>query len=151
LPEFSAYERLFALWHVLHIPLFFMLVLAGICMCSPCTSTKAAGANAVRHGSGAVPVRSADAVAVAPVGAGKVETLVMPGPVTAAHAKFETECRKCHELFSRASQNQLCLSCHKDVAAICAPGPATTGARRALTGANANPATPITKGAAWIS
>ena len=28
--EFSAYERLFALWHVLHIPLFFMLVLAGI-------------------------------------------------------------------------------------------------------------------------
>jgi hypothetical protein len=28
--EFSAYERLFALWHVLHIPLFFMLVIAGI-------------------------------------------------------------------------------------------------------------------------
>ncbi len=28
--EFGAYERLFALWHVLHIPLFFMLVLAGI-------------------------------------------------------------------------------------------------------------------------
>ena len=53
----------------------------------------------------------------AAAGAGKVETLVMPGPVTAAHAKFETECKKCHELFSRASQNQQCLSCHKAVAA----------------------------------
>ena len=28
--EFTAYERLFAFWHVLHIPLFFMLLLAGI-------------------------------------------------------------------------------------------------------------------------
>lgn len=28
--EFSTYERLFALWHVLHIPLFFMLLIAGI-------------------------------------------------------------------------------------------------------------------------
>ncbi|MCC7199509.1 MAG: hypothetical protein IT483_08375 [Gammaproteobacteria bacterium] len=28
--EFEAYERLFSLWHVLHLPLFFMLVIAGI-------------------------------------------------------------------------------------------------------------------------
>jgi hypothetical protein len=28
--EFQLYERLFSLWHVLHIPLFFMLLLAGI-------------------------------------------------------------------------------------------------------------------------
>jgi len=28
--EFESYERLFSLWHVLHLPLFFMLVLAGI-------------------------------------------------------------------------------------------------------------------------
>jgi hypothetical protein len=28
--EFDAYERLFSLWHVLHLPLFFMLVIAGI-------------------------------------------------------------------------------------------------------------------------
>ena len=27
---FQAYERLFALWHVLHLPLFFMLIIAGI-------------------------------------------------------------------------------------------------------------------------
>jgi hypothetical protein len=28
--EFDAYERLFSLWHMLHMPLFFMLVIAGI-------------------------------------------------------------------------------------------------------------------------
>jgi hypothetical protein len=28
--EYKAYERLFSLWHVLHIPLFFMLLIAGI-------------------------------------------------------------------------------------------------------------------------
>ena len=27
---FHAYERLFSLWHVLHMPLFFMLIIAGI-------------------------------------------------------------------------------------------------------------------------
>jgi hypothetical protein len=27
---FEAYERLFSLWHVLHLPLFFMLLIAGI-------------------------------------------------------------------------------------------------------------------------
>ena len=28
--EFEAYERLFSLWHMLHLPLFFMLLIAGI-------------------------------------------------------------------------------------------------------------------------
>ena len=28
--EYQMYERLFSLWHVLHIPLFFMLLIAGI-------------------------------------------------------------------------------------------------------------------------
>ena len=28
--EFSAYEKLFSLWHVLHLPMFFMLLIAGI-------------------------------------------------------------------------------------------------------------------------
>jgi len=28
--EFSTYERLFGLWHVLHLPLFFMLIISGI-------------------------------------------------------------------------------------------------------------------------
>jgi hypothetical protein len=28
--EFRTYERLFSLWHILHLPLFFMLLAAGI-------------------------------------------------------------------------------------------------------------------------
>jgi hypothetical protein len=28
--EYRVYERLFSLWHVLHLPLFFMLLAAGI-------------------------------------------------------------------------------------------------------------------------
>ena len=28
--EFESYERLFSLWHVLHLPLFFLLLVAGI-------------------------------------------------------------------------------------------------------------------------
>ena len=28
--ELASYERLFSLWHVLHLPLFFMLLVAGI-------------------------------------------------------------------------------------------------------------------------
>jgi hypothetical protein len=28
--EYKMYARLFSLWHVLHIPLFFMLLIAGV-------------------------------------------------------------------------------------------------------------------------
>jgi len=30
LADFSVYERLFSLWHVLHIPLFFMMIISGV-------------------------------------------------------------------------------------------------------------------------
>ena len=42
-----------------------------------------------------------------------IETLVMPGPVSSAHAEFETECSECHAAFSKALQRDLCLSCHE--------------------------------------
>jgi hypothetical protein len=45
------------------------------------------------------------------------EKLVMPGPVAKAHADLESECSKCHVAFKPAAQTQLCLDCHKDVAA----------------------------------
>ncbi len=45
-----------------------------------------------------------------------LESLVMPGPVTAAHAETEETCSACHDLFDRESQNQLCLECHEEVA-----------------------------------
>jgi hypothetical protein len=47
------------------------------------------------------------------------ETLLMPGKLSAAHAKYEDDCAHCHD---RASSNpmrqtQLCLDCHKEIAA----------------------------------
>jgi hypothetical protein len=51
----------------------------------------------------------------------QLERLLMPGPVVAAHAKIENQCSACHEPFSKATQDRLCLGCHtairQDVAA----------------------------------
>jgi hypothetical protein len=46
-----------------------------------------------------------------------LETLVMPGKVISGHAKYEEQCDKCHEAFSKKSQRRLCLECHKEIAA----------------------------------
>ena len=46
-----------------------------------------------------------------------IETLVMPGEVTAPHAEFQSECSACHEAFSRERQNSLCIDCHQEVGA----------------------------------
>lgn len=48
--------------------------------------------------------------------AGALEGLVMPGPVSAAHAKLEGDCTKCHAPLHPEQQNDLCRSCHEDVA-----------------------------------
>jgi len=40
----------------------------------------------------------------------------MPGKVIQDHAKWESQCTKCHSRFSKATQNELCLDCHKDIA-----------------------------------
>jgi hypothetical protein len=45
------------------------------------------------------------------------ETLLMPGKLAAAHEKLEESCSNCHDRADRARQSQLCLACHKDVAA----------------------------------
>lgn len=48
--------------------------------------------------------------------AASLESLVMPGPVSAAHAETEETCSACHDLFDRSFQKQLCLECHEEVA-----------------------------------
>lgn len=53
---------------------------------------------------------------------GPLDRLVMPGPLSKAHAKYEKDCKSCHVRFSRESQQQLCLGCHKDVAQDVAAG-----------------------------
>ena len=47
--------------------------------------------------------------------AASIETLLMPGDVIEGHAKYETQCTKCHGRFSNTDQNALCLDCHKKV------------------------------------
>jgi len=44
------------------------------------------------------------------------ETLLMPGPVTTAHQKWEEQCSQCHDRADRDRQTQLCLDCHKEIA-----------------------------------
>jgi len=53
---------------------------------------------------------------VTTLGAG-IETLLMPGKVSAAHAKLESECTQCHDRADRAKQAELCMACHKEVGA----------------------------------
>lgn len=45
-----------------------------------------------------------------------LEKAVMPGELSSAHAKYESDCEKCHTPFSREVQNSLCLKCHDKVA-----------------------------------
>ncbi len=46
-----------------------------------------------------------------------ITQLVMPGPLIEGHAKFESDCSRCHKLFSKELQRVLCLNCHKRIAA----------------------------------
>jgi hypothetical protein len=46
-----------------------------------------------------------------------VESLLEPGKVSAKHVKTEEQCGACHDRANRSRQNELCLACHKDVAA----------------------------------
>ena len=41
----------------------------------------------------------------------------MPGPVSNAHAKLESDCSGCHDRADRNRQTALCLDCHKEIAA----------------------------------
>jgi len=55
-------------------------------------------------------------VPTAPLKAVNPETLLMPGKLSAAHAKFEEKCSSCHDRSDRNRQTQLCIACHKEIA-----------------------------------
>lgn len=44
-----------------------------------------------------------------------LESMLSPGPLSSAHAKYEGECKKCHGDSKNKSEVQLCLNCHKPV------------------------------------
>jgi len=47
--------------------------------------------------------------------AATVETLLMPGKLSAAHAKLEETCANCHDRSNRARMTQLCVACHEAI------------------------------------
>jgi hypothetical protein len=51
-----------------------------------------------------------------------LEKLVMPGPVSSAHAEIEGECAACHSPLEEVTQQALCTTCHEDVGADMAAG-----------------------------
>lgn len=44
-----------------------------------------------------------------------MESVLSPGVLTKAHAKWDDSCRSCHTPFDRKAQERLCVDCHKDV------------------------------------
>jgi hypothetical protein len=61
-----------------------------------------------------------------------VTQLAMPGPLIAGHARIESDCTRCHEIFSAKLQRDLCLDCHKSVAADVESGQGYHGKKAAL-------------------
>lgn len=57
------------------------------------------------------------ALHASPVEAVNPETLLMPGKLAKAHQKLEEHCALCHDVRNRTPQTQLCLDCHKQIAA----------------------------------
>jgi hypothetical protein len=64
-----------------------------------------------------------------------METLVMPGKVAAAHAKYEADCKSCHLAFKKGEQNALCIECHRAVGADIKAGSGFHGRDRDIQGA----------------
>ena len=56
-------------------------------------------------------------MSASPVFADGLESLLSPGKLSQAHAKFESTCTSCHDRGDRQRQNPLCLDCHKEIAA----------------------------------
>jgi hypothetical protein len=49
--------------------------------------------------------------------AASLEAVLMPGPLSRAHAKFEDDCTQCHNRLDRSKQTSLCVDCHKPIGA----------------------------------
>jgi len=45
----------------------------------------------------------------------KLSKLTMPGNLISGHAKYENDCKNCHQSFKKKAQKKLCISCHKKI------------------------------------
>lgn len=43
-----------------------------------------------------------------------IESIMAPGKLSKAHAKYENDCAQCHVKFDRQGQDKRCLDCHKE-------------------------------------
>ena len=109
-------KRLFAMWHVFHQPLVYvMFAIAAL-------ARRARGLYGVRmalarHTLIAWLAAAAAALFAAVPASAQIGQLLSPGPLSRAHASLEgaDKCQKCHEP-GRKVTPALCLSCHKPVA-----------------------------------
>jgi hypothetical protein len=46
-----------------------------------------------------------------------IESVMAPGKLAKAHAKYEEDCSQCHVKFDRQAQDKRCLDCHKETRA----------------------------------
>jgi hypothetical protein len=46
---------------------------------------------------------------------GALESVLAPGTLSQAHARWDDECKACHVKFDRNAQDRLCADCHKDI------------------------------------
>jgi len=46
-----------------------------------------------------------------------IESIMSPGKLAQAHAKWEEDCAQCHVKFDRTAQDKRCLDCHKETRA----------------------------------
>jgi len=57
-------------------------------------------------------------ISISPAHAGvtdAMESLLIPGDVSKAHARYERQCKKCHSNFKKAAQDKLCKKCHDEI------------------------------------
>jgi hypothetical protein len=57
-------------------------------------------------------------IALGPIAvlAQSIESVMMPGELIADHAKYESDCKKCHVPFDKKALSKQCLDCHKKIA-----------------------------------
>src|SRR5215207_8019805 len=44
-----------------------------------------------------------------------LESVLSPGVLSQAHAKWENDCKSCHVRFNPKGQDALCMDCHKEL------------------------------------
>jgi len=138
--QFHTYERLFSVWHVLHVPLVYMLVLKRDRACGRGAHVlmgvaedqggfvrQAAGGRCMTARIFVALLLFAGRMDAEPVGrADSLESVLMPGKVIQGHAKTEGQCNKCMSASTVPGRTPCAATATKDVARDVAQKQAST-------------------------